>query len=139
MGFLLDTNVVSEIRKKQPHPDVSRWFNSVPESELFLSVLVIGEIRQGVDRLARRDPAQAEVLDRWLAQLVAGYEDRIVPITTDVAEAWGRLNAPDPLPVVDGLLAATALVRGWTLVTRNTDDIATTGVDLFNPFALADQ
>ncbi|MHA6620828.1 PIN domain-containing protein [Pseudonocardia sp. DLS-67] len=139
MGFLLDTNVVSEIRKKQPHPDVSRWFNSVPESELFLSVLVIGEIRQGVDRLARRDPAQAEVLDRWLAQLVAGYEDRIVPITTDVAEAWGRLNAPDPLPVVDGLLAATALVRGWTLVTRNTDDVATTGVELLNPFTPADQ
>ena len=139
MGFLLDTNVVSEIRKKEPHPSVSGWFSSVPESELFLSVLVIGEIRQGVDRLARRDPAQAEVFDRWLSQLVAIYEDRIVPITADVAEAWGRLNVADPVPVVDGLLAATALVRGWTLVTRNAKDVASTGVGLFNPFTLADQ
>ena len=138
MGFLLDTNVVSEIRKKKPHPGVSRWFSSVPESELFLSVLVIGAIRQGVDRLARHDPAQAEVFERWLAQLVAVYEDRIVPITTDVAEAWGRLNVPDPVPVVDGLLAATALVRDWTLVTRNTADVASTGVSLFNPFTQED-
>jgi predicted nucleic acid-binding protein len=138
VGFLLDTNVVSEIRKKKPHPSVSRWFSSVPESELFLSVLVIGEIRQGVDRLARRDAAQAEAFESWLAQLVAVYEDRIVPITTDVAETWGRLNVPDPVPVVDGLLAATALVRGWTLVTRNTADVESTGVRLFNPFTPAD-
>lgn len=135
MGFLLDTNIISEVRKKEPHPGVSRWFSSVPENELFVSVLVIGEIRQGVDRLARRDPLQAEMLERWLAGLVAGYEDRIVAITTDVAEAWGRLNVPDPVPVVDGLLAATALVRGWTLVTRNGRDVASTGVDLLNPFA----
>lgn len=138
MGYLLDTNVVSEIRKKKPHPSVSRWFSSVPESELFLSVLVIGEIRQGVDRLARRDAAQAEAFESWLAQLVAVYEDRIVPITTDVAETWGRLNVPDPVPVVDGLLAATALVRDWTLVTRNTADVVSTGVRLFNPFTPAD-
>jgi toxin FitB len=138
VGFLLDTNVVSEIRKKKPHPSVSRWFSSVPESELFLSVLVIGEIRQGVDRLARRDAARAEAFESWLAQLVAVYEDRIVPITTDVAETWGRLNVPDPVPVVDGLLAATALVRGWTLVTRNTADVASTGVALFNPFTQED-
>jgi toxin FitB len=139
VSFLLDTNVVSEIRKREPHPSVSRWFSSVPESELFLSVLVVGEIRQGVDRLARRDPAQAEVFERWLGQLVAGYGDRIVPITTEVAEAWGRLNVPDPVPVVDGLLAATALVRGWTLVSRNTADVASTGVRLVNPFASADR
>lgn len=133
MGFLLDTNVVSEIRNKEPHPAVSRWFDAVPESELFLGVLVVGEIRQGADRLARRDPAQAEVFERWLAQLVAVYGDRVVPITTDVAEAWGRLDVPDPVPVVDGLPAATALVRGWTLVTRNSGDVAATGVDLINP------
>jgi toxin FitB len=139
VSFLLDTNVVSEIRKREPHSSVSRWFSSVPERELFVSVLVIGEIRQGVDRLARRDPAQAEVFERWLAQLVAVYDDRIVPITTDVADAWGRLNVPDPVPVVDGLLAATALVRGWTLVTRNANDVASTGVRLFDPFASADR
>jgi predicted nucleic acid-binding protein len=101
---------------------------------LFLSVLVVGEIRQGVERLARRDPAQAEVFEHWLKQLVAVYADRIVPVTTEVAEVWGRLNVPDPVPVVDGLLAATALVRGWTLVTRNTADVASTGVRLLDPF-----
>jgi predicted nucleic acid-binding protein len=137
VSFLLDTNVVSEIRRKQPHPRVVSWFASVPASELFLSVLVVGEIRQGVERLARRDPAQAEVFRHWLKQLMAVYEDRVVPVTTEVAEAWGRLNVPDPLPVVDGLLAATALVRGWTLVTRNTADLATTGVHLLNPFTTA--
>ncbi len=135
MSFLLDTNVVSEIRKREPHPGVLGWFTSVPASELFLSVLVVGEIRQGVERLARRDPAQAEVFEHWLKQLVAVYEDRIVPVTTEVAEAWGRLNVPDPVPVVDGLLAATALARGWTLVTRNTADVASTGVRLLDPFA----
>lgn len=135
MSFLLDTNVVSEIRKRAPHPSVLDWFGSVPASELFLSVLVVGEIRQGVERLARRDPVQAEVFEQWLKQLVAVYEDRIIPVTTDVAEVWGRLNVPDPVPVVDGLLAATALVRGWTLVTRNTGDVASTGVRLLDPFA----
>ena len=137
MSYLLDTNVVSEIRRKAPHPSVIRWFSSIPESELFLSVLVIGEIRRGIERLARRDSAQAEVFERWLNQLITVYEDRIVPITADVADAWGRLNVPDPVPVVDGLLAATALVRGWTLVTRNTADVASTGVRLFDPFKAA--
>jgi predicted nucleic acid-binding protein len=135
VSFLLDTNVVSETRRKAPHPGVLAWVASVPESELFLSVLVIGEIRQGVERLARRDPAQADVLGRWLKQLVAAYEDRIVPVTIEVAQVWGRLTVPDPVPVVDGLLAATALVRGWTLVTRNTADVASTGVPVLNPFA----
>ncbi len=127
MSFLLDTNVVSEIRRRAPHPHVLGWFASVPASELFLSVLVVGEIRQGIERLARRDPAQADVFESWLTQLVAVYEDRIVQVTTEVAQAWGRLNVPDSIPVVDGLLAATALVRGWTLVTRNAADIASTG------------
>lgn len=134
MSFLLDTNVVSEIRKKAPNPGVAAWFDSVPASELFLSVLVVGEVRQGIERLARRDSAQAGVFEQWLAQLVAVYGDRIVPVTADVAEIWGRLNVPDPVPVVDGLLAATALAHGWTLVTRNVSDVASTGVRLLDPF-----
>jgi predicted nucleic acid-binding protein len=138
VSFLLDTNVVSEIRKKVPNPGVSAWFAAVPASDLFLSVLVVGEIRQGIERLARRDPAQADVFERWLVQLVDVYGDRIVPVTADVAEAWGRLNVPDPLPVVDGLLAATALVHGWTLVTRNVGDVTSTGARLLNPFTTAD-
>ena len=103
--------------------------------QLLLSVLVVGEIRQGIDRLARRDPAQAEIFERWLGQLVNGYADRVVPVTVPIAEAWGRLNVPDPVPVVDGLLAATALVHDWTLVTRNVSDVASTGVRLLDPFA----
>lgn len=135
MSFLLDTNVVSEIRKKVPNAGVAAWFESVPASELFLSALVVGEIRQGIERLTRRDAAQAETFERWLGQLVDVYGDRVVPITAEVAEVWGRLNVPDPVPVVDGLLAATALVHGWTLVTRNVGDVAATGVRVLDPFA----
>lgn len=135
MTFLLDTNVVSEIRKRSPDPNVAAWIAAVPASELFLSVLVVGELRAGVQRLARRDPAQAGMIDDWLQRLVTAYGDRIVPVTVDIAEVWGRLNVPDPLPVVDGLLAATALAHGWTLVTRNTADVASTGVAVLNPFA----
>lgn len=135
MSFLLDTNVVSEIRKQAPNAGVAEWFASVPADRLFLSVLVVGEIRQGIERLARRDPDQAEIFERWLSQLVGGYADRLVPITERIAQAWGRLNVPDPVPVVDGLMAATALVHDWTLVTRNADDVRSTGVRLLNPFS----
>lgn len=134
MSFLLDTNVVSELRKKVPNVGVATWFESAPANELFLSVLVVGEIRQGIERLVRRDAAQAEIFERWLGQLVDVYSDRIVSVTADVAEVWGRLNVPDPVPVVNGLLAATALVHDWTLVTRNVSDVALTGVRVLDPF-----
>jgi toxin FitB len=135
MSFLLDTNVVSEIRKQAADPGVVSWFASVPADGLFLSVLAVGEIRQGVERLARRDPTQAEIYERWLTELIDSYGDRLVPITESVAQAWGRLNALDPIPVVDGLMAATALVHDWTLVTRNVGDVRSTGVRLLNPFS----
>jgi predicted nucleic acid-binding protein len=132
--YLLDTNVVSEGRKPDCDAGVRRWLESVRGDELFLSVLVLGEIRQGVERLRRRDPRQAAVYEAWLATLRRDYADRVLAVTADVAEEWGRLNIPDPLPVVDGLLAATARVRGLTLVSRNTADLARTGVRLLNPF-----
>lgn len=135
MTFLLDTNVVSEIRRRKPNRNVAVWFESVRASELFLSVLVVGEIRQGIERLATRAPGRAELLEKWLGQLVNTYGDRIAPITTEVAEVWGRLNVTERLPVVDGLMAATALTHGWTLVTRNVRDVAPTGVRLLNPFS----
>jgi predicted nucleic acid-binding protein len=135
VSFLLDTNVVSEIRKQAPDPGVAKWFASVPADRLFLSVLVVGEIRQGIERLARRDPAQAEIFEHWLGELIGRYGDRLVPITERIAQAWGRLNVPDPVPVVDGLMAATALVHDWTLVTRNVNDVSATGVRLLNPFS----
>jgi toxin FitB len=106
----------------------------VPDAELYVSVLVIGEVRQGIERLRRRDPARVEVFEAWLSALLHDSGDRIVSVTAEVAEEWGRLNVPDPLPVIDGLMAATAKVRGWTLVTRNVGDLARTGVRLLNPF-----
>lgn len=135
MTFLLDTNVVSEIRRKRPNMGVAGWFDSVRAGDLFLSVLVVGEIRQGIERLTARSPERADLLEQWLGQLVTTYADRIVPVDTEVAQVWGRLNAvTDALPVVDGMLAATALAHGWTLVTRNVRDVRSTGVSVLNPF-----
>jgi toxin FitB len=134
VGFLLDTNVISEVRRKRPDPNVQAWLAAVPEAELYVSVLVVGEIRQGIERLRRRDRSQALVFETWLSALVRGYADRIVPVTAEVAEEWGRMNVPDPLPVIDGLMAATAKLRGWTFVTRNVADLTGCGVRLLNPF-----
>lgn len=134
MTYLLDTNVVSELRRPRPDDAVVTWFGDVGSAELRLSVLVLGEIRQGVERLARRDADQAAAHAKWLAELRDLFGDRIVPVTADIADLWGRLNVPDRLPAVDGLLAATALVHDWTLVTRNTADVARTGVRLLDPF-----
>jgi toxin FitB len=134
VAFLLDTNVVSEIRRPRPDPNVQAWLASVPEADLHLSVLVVGEIRQGVERLRRRDPARAAPYEAWLSELARRFADRLVPLTVEVCEEWGRLNVPDPLPVVDGLMAATAKVRGWTFVTRNVADLARTDVRLLDPF-----
>ncbi len=135
MSFLLDTNVLSEARTPTGDLQVHDWIARTPGVDLYVSVLVIGEIRQGVERLRRRDPAQAAIFDAWLATLRQTYADRLLTVTTEIAEAWGRLNVPDPLPAIDGMLAATALVHGLTLVTRNTGDVARTGVRLFNPFS----
>ena len=135
MSFLVDTNVLSEARKASGDAGVKRWFAEVPAEQLFLSVLVIGEIRRGIDRLRRRDPAQAEAFEPWLQALWTQYADRILPVTAEVCEAWGRMNVPDPLPVIDGLLAATAFVHGLTVVTRNTGDLARAGVAVLNPFS----
>ena len=135
MKYLLDTDVVSEVRRRRPDPGVQRWFDTVDARELVLSVLVVGEIEQGIERLRARDLVQARALTSWLDGLRSGFADRIVPITIDVALTWGRLNATRPVPVVDGLLAATAITYDWTLVSRNERDLTTTGVRLVNPWA----
>jgi toxin FitB len=134
VSYLLDANVVSEIRKRSPNPHVLAWFDEVPAEELYLSVLTIGEIRLGIERLRRRDAVQAARLDWWLTGLQVGYRDHLVEIDLSVAQEWGQINAPDPLPVIHGLLAATALVRDWTLVTRNVRDLDRCGARLLNPF-----
>lgn len=134
MTYLLDTNVVSELRKPRPDPGVARWFDAAEARELHLSVLVVGEIAQGIERLRLREPMRAGHLDTWLEGLQSRFADRIAPITTEVCLMWGRINAVSPLPVVDGLLAATALTHRWTLVSRNERDLARSGVRLLNPF-----
>lgn len=133
--FLLDTNVVSELRKgSRADPGVRSWFASLGEADLFLSVLVAGELRQGVERVRLRDPTQAEHLDRWLGRLIGDYAEHLLPVDARAAELCGRLNVPDPISTVDGLLAATAIVHGLTLVTRNVRDVQRTGVRVLNPF-----
>jgi toxin FitB len=134
MTYLLDTNVVSELRRRQPDRRVLAWFESVPSARLFLSVLTVGEIRLGIERLRRKDPVRAEGLEWWLRGLRDTYRDHVIDVDAETAQEWGRLNVPDPLPVIDGLLAASAKVRGWTLVTRNTADLARSGVVMINPF-----
>ncbi len=134
MKYLLDTNVLSEARRPQGDEGVKGWLSSVPAGELYLSALVIGEVRRGVERLKRRDPVQAETYEAWLGAVLHDYADRILPVDAEIAEEWGRMSVPDPVPIVDGLMAATAKVRGMTFVTRNTADVARTGARLLNPF-----
>lgn len=135
MSYLLDTNVLSELRKG-PRADrgLQAWLSTVEEDDLYLSVLVLGELRRGIERVRHRDVVGARSLDAWQRQLRRRHADRILPVGREVAEAWGRLGVPDPIPVVDGLLAATALVHGLTVVTRNDGDFRPTGVPLLNPF-----
>lgn len=130
----MDTNVVSEIRRSTPDPRVVAWFASVPAGSLWLSVLTIGEIHQGVVRLSRRDPTQAAAIGSWLEDLERSYAHRILDVTGAVARRWAELNSGRTLPVIDSLLAATAIEAGAALVTRNTRDLAGVGVELVNPF-----
>ena len=138
MGFLIDTNVLSEIRKgPRANPGVIAWFAEAAAEDLFISVLTLGEIRRGIESIRRRDPVSADHLDQWFAKLLAKAEadGRILPVSWAISEQWGRLNVPDPLPVIDGLLAATAMIHDLILVTRNTSDMARARVATLNPFS----
>jgi predicted nucleic acid-binding protein len=133
LSFLLDTNVVSEIRRgRDPH--VRAWADGVEDIDLHVSVMTLGEIRKGIELLGSRDPIQAEVFANWLGELHTRFAERIVPIDVAVAEEWGRLNATMPRNTVDSLIAASARVRGLTVVTRNTGDFEDCGVALINPW-----
>jgi predicted nucleic acid-binding protein len=137
MGFLIDTNVLSELRKgARCDANVRAWLNSVAEDELHLSVITIAEVRHGIEKVRHKgDAAQARHLEEWLAGVYSRFADRIVPVDREVAEVWGYLMAPDPLPASDAFLAATALVYGLTFVTRNTRDVERARIPLLNPFA----
>ncbi|MBF0165100.1 MAG: type II toxin-antitoxin system VapC family toxin [Magnetococcales bacterium] len=137
MTHLLDTNVISELRKAphKAHDRVIAWANRMDPHALFLSVITIQELEIGVQLSERRDPAQGRMLRQWMNhQVLPAFIHRILPIDTAVAVQSAKLHVPDPRPIRDGLIAATALVHGMTLVTRNVTDFAATGVRLLNPW-----
>lgn len=135
MSYLIDTNIISEVRKgARCDAHVSAWYASVSDEDLFLSTLVLGEIRKGVELARLRDSGKAVALERWLGEVEAAFNGRVLGIDNAVSDQWGRMSAIRPLPVIDGLLAATALTNDLTLVTRNDRDVAGLGATVFNPF-----
>lgn len=135
MSFLINTNVLSEVRKgRRCDPNVAAWFASVDDDRVYVSVLVLGEIRRGIEMLMRRDAAQALALQHWLNRVNADFRDRLLPVDSAVADEWGRLSAIRTVPVIDTLLVATARVHGLTFVTRNIADVVGLGAAVLNPF-----
>jgi predicted nucleic acid-binding protein len=136
--YLVDTDVLSELRRVRSgraDPRVVAWAEATPAAELFVSVIVLQEIEIGVLLMERRDPGQGAVLRRWYeGAVLSGFEGRVLPVDTAVARRSARLHVPDPRLVRDGLIAATALVHGLTVVTRNAPDFEPTGVAVLNPW-----
>lgn len=135
MNYLVDTNVLSELRKRdRANPHVVDWFRRRKSEELFLSVLTLGELRQGIERIRRRDPASAAALEGWLHRTQGEFRHRIIGVDEAIAERWGRIGTLDPIPAIDALIAATALERNFVVVTRNVKHIAPTGARHIDPF-----
>lgn len=135
MTYLIDTNVLSETRKRQPSPGVTEWITATPPDRMYLSVLTMGEVKQGIARIrGRGDWQQAASLERWLAEVETAFANRILALTLLEAKIWGRQSHTRPLPVMDSLIAATAQVHGLTVVTRNVKDFEHAGVQVLNPF-----
>jgi predicted nucleic acid-binding protein len=135
MAWLLDTQVICEWRKgDRANARVQAWFGMAVDAELYTSVLVVGEIRRGIEQTGRRDPAAAQALGQWLRQLEIHFSTRILPVTLEISERWGRMATP-LVPAVDALLAATAVQHGLTLVTRNISNVARCGAVAVDPFA----
>lgn len=131
---LLDTDVLSELRKRKCNAGVAKWFRSVPDSELYLSAVTFAEIERGIERQRTSDPAFAQDLAAWLEITLRAFGDRILPVTVNVARRWGRLAARIGNKELDLAIAATALEHGLTVVTGNTRHFQQTGVPLLNPF-----
>jgi toxin FitB len=133
-GYLLDTNVISETRKTRADDGVLAFLTAADAAGLFLSVLTVGELRKGVAARGRIDSAAAERLGTWVDSIETTFADRVLPVDVTVARLWGELSAGRSLPVIDGLIAATAMIHGLTLATRNTRDVEITGVSLVDPW-----
>lgn len=138
MTLLLDTNVVSELRKVRlgnADPNVAKWSETLETADLFISAVTIHELAIGVLLAERRDPPQGAVFRQWLErQVLSAFEGRILPVDVAVARRAAHLHAPDPQPINDAFIAATALVHGMTVATRNVADFTATGVTLLNPW-----
>lgn len=135
-GFLLDTNVLSEVHKgERADPGVVAWFRDQPDRSLHISVLSVGEIRRGILLVQSHNPAQAAALDRWLRRVLESWSRRVLSVDDRTAEIWAELMTPSPTRVIDALLGATALSHDLTLVTRNVSDLQGSGVRLLNPFS----
>jgi toxin FitB len=134
LSYLLDTVVLSELRKKQPDLSVLNWVRAQKGAELFLSVVSVGEIERGIDKLRTPNPVFASELEQWLETLLGIYGDRILPVTAADARVWGRLSSRLGNEGADILIAATAITNGLTVVTRNIKHFEPTGVKVLNPF-----
>lgn len=135
VSYLLGTNVVSEWSKTAPNQGVVDFYSRSHSEDMFLSVVSVGELWRGVTLLRRRnDHRQADRIETWLTSTTGGFADRLAPVTIEIAEEWGRSAEHLGIPAADGLIAATAKVHGWTLVTRNSKDLEHTGVRVLNPF-----
>lgn len=135
MSYLIDTNIISEVRKgERCDPNVAAWYDTIDDADLYLSVLILGEVRNGIERVRPRDPVQAQALEGWLGAVRQAFAGRILPVDDVVAEEWGRMGARRPVSTIDALLAATAKVHGLTLATRNTADVGDLGASIVNPF-----
>jgi len=136
--YLIDTNIISEIRKaSRANSGVKQFFQKAEEQNLtlYISVITIGELRRGIDMIQHRgDKKQAVQLEKWLSRIIHEYEDSILDFTVAEAQVWGRLRVPNYENSIDKQIAATALTYDLTLVTRNIDDFKSTGVNLLNPF-----
>lgn len=135
MNYLVDTNVISEIRKgDQGNQQVMSWWNSVKSPQIYLSVLTLGEIREGILKIQDRDGNQARRLEKWLTGLRHFFSSRLVPVDEKSAMIWAEVRRYRSLPLIDSLMAASAISREMTFVTRNTKDIEDCGVRFLNPF-----
>lgn len=135
MSYLIDSSIISEIRKgARCDANVSAWYASIADADIFLSTLVLGEMRKGLELARPRDAAKAAALELWLRDVEAAFDGRVLGIDNAISDQWGRMSAIRSVPVIDGLLAATALTHDLILVTRNDRDVAGLGAKVLNPF-----